>query len=436
MQIQYPTTSSIWLPSGNPIVWTLKEQQELGHSMSALITVYVNDVAKVTLKYPCMYNETFYVDIHDVVHTALSDTFVNEATAMTFPTTEWCAYKIGVRTQYYDTNNEQHITYETVTNNRYAWYASADFQWDKNIESFSKYFELGGSKPMFPLSNRSYSILGLPALWKNRTERIFDTKYLDKAYWVKHSTKLTQTWMMNDGTNRFASYFVVYVFAKDKPHFYHKKFVLDLTSMPATAAYKLATVPLGVTELNNITWTNVVKKYEELSSIITESEDLYYATVFTLNATNNLTLTETPVSVFTLFALDTCANDEWRVLYKSKVGGWWEIRTHLKHYRTDTIKTTSMKNRFWKPASVDMRYLSAVSVKAETTITLNTNWLQQFEVNEVEEMLQSPNIYIMKNDVYIPAILVDSEYQIADVKQDKLVSYTLTFQVDELNTLR
>lgn len=435
MQITYPTTSSVWLPSGNPIVWTLKEQQDLGHSMSALITVYVNDVAKVTLKYPCEHNVSFYVDIHDVVHTALSDTFINDATALTFPTSEWCAYKIGVRTQYYDTNNEQHITAETVTSARYAWYASADFQWDKNIESFAKYFEIGNSKPMLPLSNKQL-VTEFPVLWKNRTERYLNPKYFDTAYVLKDTTKQTQTWFLTDGTNRFANYFVVYVFSKDKPHFYHKKFILDLTSMPATVAYKVASVPVGVTELNNITWTNVVKKYEELSSIITPTEDLYYCTAFTFDARDSLALSETATSVYTLFTLDTCAKDEWRVLYKTKSGGWWQVRTHLKHYRTDTIKTTSMKNRFWKPASADMRYLSAVSVKAETTITLNTNWLHQFEVDEVVEMLQSPNIYIVKNGMYIPAVLVDSEYQISDVRQDRLVAYTFTFQVDEVNTLR
>lgn len=435
MQIIYPTTSSIWLPSGNPIVWTLKEQQDLGHSMSALITVYVNDVAKVTLKYPCEHNVSFYVDIHDVVHTALSDAFINEATALTFPSTEWCAYKIGVRTQYYDTNNEQHITAETVTNNRYAWYASADFQWDKNIESFSKYFEIGNSKPMLPLSNKQF-ITEFPALWKNRTDRYLNPKYFDTAYVLKEGTKQTQTWFLTDGTNRFANYFVVYVFSKDKPHYYQKKFVLDLTSMPATVAYKVASVPVGVTQLNDITWTSVIKKSAELSSIITPTEDLYYCTAFTVDARDSLVLSETATSVYTLFTLDTCAKDEWRVLYKTKSGGWWQVRTHLKHYRTDTIKTTSMKNRFWKPANVDMRYLSAVSVKAETTITLNTNWLHQFEVDEVEEMLQSPNIYIVKNEMYIPAVLVDSEYQISDVRQDRLVAYTFTFQVDELNPLR
>lgn len=429
-----PTQSYNWLPSANPIVFTVKETEYLGTSQVYLVDVLINDVTKSTLKFPVVVNQDTQIDIHDIVNNSLSSTFVNDTAALVQPSSEWCKFGVQVSQQYYDTNNEQHTTSPSIASTNYAWYAAAPFEVEKNILSFAKRFEPYGTKPMFPTSSQQV-FTEMPMRYTDRTTLVIKPNVVDKAYVVKGTTRITQTWLTNFNGTRPASYFIVYAFSKEKPHVLTKKFVLDISSLPATNAGKYVTMPVGATQLNGITWTYTNIKSQSLTSQILPSEDAYYVTVWASDYRQSL-LADVAVSSYTLFAFDTCPKDEIRILYKSANGGWWEIRTHQKHYDGYSVKTSSMLNSFRKPVSADMRYLKAVGVDVEETMTLNTDWLNQFEVDEVADMLRSPDIYIMKNGAYLPAVLVDSEYQIADVKQDKLVSYTFNFRVEKPATLR
>lgn len=435
LTILRPTTTTQWLPTGNPIVYTLNENAYLGSNLMALVTVYANSEPITNLKYPLTVNENMYVDVHDVLHNAMSSTFVNEATQMVSPASEWVEYKIGVREQYFDVNGEQHITGEAVTPANYAWYSAAPFEYDIAVTSFIKLFEPSASNPMRPLAVKT-TFDALPALWVNRTVRRINPAVIDKAYVLKHTTRQTETFCFNDGTTRYANYLVVYVFGKDKPNYLSKKFILDVSAMPNTTAWKFASIPVGAQQLNDFEWTTVVKLNPEEEDFIDPNTDAYYAVAWTLNSYDSLQRTETPVSTYTLFALDFCNKDEYRILYKSTEGGWWQVRAHLKHYKADSIKSSVMTNRFYASPSVDMRYRKAVGVEAESTLTLNTDYLTQGDVFEVEDMLLSPDIWIVKNGLYIPATLTDSEYIISDVGQDKLANYELNFKIESPNTLR
>lgn len=435
LTILRPTTTNQWLPSGNPIIYTLTENSYLGDNLMALITVYVNDEAVTKLKYPLVVNENLYVDVHDVINNALHSTFVNNATQMVAPASEWCSYKIGVREQYFDTQGREHITGEATTPVNYSWYAVAPREFEQNIPAFIKEFEPTATHLMFPLGARCVTT-EFPSVWLNRTVRGFNPKCIRKCYTLKSVTPQTETFCYNDGTTRYANYFVVYVFTREKPYTMRKKFIFNITDMPNTQAWKFASVPVGVQALNNIQWTQVVKMSEEDESIINPETDGFYVVSFASAVFDGLTRIDTPVSAFTLFAIDNCHDDEFRILYKSTFGGWWQVRTHRKHYKENSYKSSVMTNRFYQTPSVDMRYRKAVGVKAESKLTLNTDWLQQWEVDEIEDMLLSPDIWIIRNGVYIPATLTDADYQISEVKQDKLVSYTFTFDIDAPNTLR
>ena len=73
-------------------------------------------------------------------------------------------------------------------------------------------------------------------------------------------------------------------------------------------------------------------------------------------------------------------------------------------------------------------------VEGNGTITLNTDWIgNQGVIEEIEEMLVSPDIYLVTNTelgevVYIPVVLKDQSYQIYNKKQDKLFQYEFEFE--------
>lgn len=131
-----------------------------------------------------------------------------------------------------------------------------------------------------------------------------------------------------------------------------------------------------------------------------------------------------------VFHVRDCRHDNYSLLYKSRFGGWWYIPTHLKHFRTLGITTETMELARLS-VSAHMRDRRAVAVKGQGQWQLNTDYISKQEhITEIEDMLLSRNIYIMKSNAdgvtYIPVTLADSSYSMADRKQDHLVQYTFT----------
>lgn len=129
-----------------------------------------------------------------------------------------------------------------------------------------------------------------------------------------------------------------------------------------------------------------------------------------------------------LFHVRDCNHDGYSILYRSRLGGWWFIPTHLKHYRTVGI-TTEVMGLAGQPISSHMRERKAVSVTSQGQWTLNTDLLSRPEdIADVEDMLKSTELYIMHSGSngceYIPVTLADSTYTINDRKQDFCPQYS------------
>lgn len=129
------------------------------------------------------------------------------------------------------------------------------------------------------------------------------------------------------------------------------------------------------------------------------------------------------------------------ILYYSKLGGWWQITCHSnRNYKETDIKTSSYAT-ISAPSAFSRDY-KTVSVDAKDSYIIHTKWLSKKEICEVEDMIQSPEIYLVQDvqgggSIYIPVHLADSTYKIDTTNKNYLKSYTFTFITDYTkNTIR
>jgi len=118
------------------------------------------------------------------------------------------------------------------------------------------------------------------------------------------------------------------------------------------------------------------------------------------------------------------------ILYYSKLGAWWQIPAYKKNYKETSIKTDSYTLSDTIAKTVSSRSIKTVHVDATDEYIINTDWLNSYEILEVEDMIQSPDIYLCISGVNIPVNLVDSSYTIDTTDKRNLKSYTFRFRTN------
>ena len=159
----------------------------------------------------------------------------------------------------------------------------------------------------------------------------------------------------------------------------------------------------------------------------TSTEDCSYI-VFYYSSTfnNNLTTLDTLVSCPVI--LKICdANESWNIYYVSRDGGASMIQANHRATQKTSYKTSTKENL---PA---MREISTVNVLAKSSWTLNTQWLNENQNEEVKDMLESPEIWILhrkdnKKDTWIPVTLANAEYTTEEHNSHRLFQYSLQFE--------
>lgn len=148
---------------------------------------------------------------------------------------------------------------------------------------------------------------------------------------------------------------------------------------------------------------------------------LYYSSTYNRNLSTLDTLISCPV------ILKICdASESWNVYYVSKDGGASMIQANHRVTQRTSYKTSTKENL---PA---MREISSVNVLAKSSWTLNTQWLNENQNEEVKDMLESPEIWIChrkdNKDTWIPVTLANAEYTTEEHNSHRLFQYQITFE--------
>lgn len=207
---------------------------------------------------------------------------------------------------------------------------------------------------------------------------------------------------------------------------------------------KFVTVPVGVPQINDLAVTSLQtgKIFFQLTSYgwnlgsqnYIDDKDAYYQVM--LLKSNALFANQSNSTIPLTFRIVEGKDNNRRemnyvdILYYSKLGAWWQIPAYKKNYKETSIKTDSYTLTDTIAKTASSRNRKTAHVEATDEYVINTDWLNSYQISEVEDMIQSPTIYLCIGGVNIPVSLTDSSYTIDTTDKRNLKSYTFKFKTD------
>lgn len=443
-----------WIPSANPILFTIQTTNPYTR-LSYCIDVIINGLTKTRLKYPVYDRKALIIDVQRIVNDYLTDKFVNDEVSFTVVSGETCSVIIKVTEEYWNGSQMYYDTQNAVlTKDIFVWRSAADFQSQRsvwtwyqnfdlmstNVNDYDKYGKFLGVKN-WTADAVFYTDLNLyPAPPKGR-EILFQNLYK-----VSPLTRRTMDFFITSKLTNASKHTQCWnVWCYNKQHNLTKRFAkkIHLANInDISYTKKIGCIPVGIQELNSQSWDQIVKTNPTYLNYIDPSEDKYYfVTVCQMNDVGNIIPKISSLlpngNRWVGFEIVPCDRFKlYNILYKTAEGGWWQIRCNKKHFKETDVETNIKHNVWGQPAYTplpnDARFKQVMHTQANGSITLNTDWIEnQGIVDEIEEMIKSPSIYLVSEDatpVYIPVLLKDSTYQIYDKEQDRLFKYEFEFE--------
>lgn len=206
---------------------------------------------------------------------------------------------------------------------------------------------------------------------------------------------------------------------------------------------KFVTVPVGVPQINDLAVTSLQsgKIFFQLTSYgwnlgsqrYIDEKDCYYQVM--LLKSDALFANQANSTIPLTFRIVDGKNDRRYmncidILYYSRLGAWWQIPAYRRNYKETSIKTDSYTLTDTIAKTASSRNRKTVHVEATDEYVVNTGWLNSYQISEVEDMIQSPTIYLCIGGVNIPVSLTDSSYTIDTTDKRFLKAYTFKFQTD------
>lgn len=446
MTILTPTLTDNWLPSGNPIVYTFSTTTG-NPRLSYYIYVYVNNILAVKMKYPVYDRNQMNIDVSSIVNDYLQDIYVNDninysTSAFTPPAIgEVCSLHVDAEEEYWNGSNMV-IGNLYTTKNIYVWRAAADFQESRRLFDFSRKFELDGNtydKYGKFLGAKNYIDVDVAAITNPVTTH---PEIFKNLYPISKDTKRTIQFFTTNvfGVSYHTANVICYCYGSNMR--VTKKLIKNIHAGNYTSFIdKIGCIPCDLTTLNGLAWDNYALA-SGVSPFIDPAEDKYYFITVAEKASTGSGIPNwnNPIpsgNKWVGFEIADCDKyDVYDILYKTCEGGWWQIRTDMKNYNETEVKTNIKYNTWDTPAFTLMpnskRFKQTMHTNANGTITLNTDWINnQGIIDEIEEMIISPQIFIVKEGttpIITPVILKDKTYRIANKQQDKMIQYSFEFE--------
>lgn len=433
---------SIWFPSNNDLIYTMSSTDSTQPDFYFKIMVIVNDNIVCTLrKYPIQ-GITTAVNVRDIVNAYISSWFNNTLSngTMTYyiqnplydSRVEFAKLQIAVYECY---NGDIHNSVVTIP--LYVWNAAAQFQYEKiGTQNFYTEFTFDSANlTAYKARPMGYnSVIPQDCFLQNGNDYYLKPQYFSMAY--PH----------HKGTKRTASIFGGRDIAHNDEILYVQAYGLDENGKVIKKAFKQS---IPVVNDVNYHWRcfvfdgTISTGWTFYPNTDTDMNDCSYILYFFCKFMGN---DSTPYTAQSskgiLLKLYDCP-ENFSVLYKSYDGGWNIIQCNHRTTETTDIQTTLKQNvnptvAYW---AANSRLITAVNVRSQDKIKLNTDWVNSDINKDIKDMLQSPLIYIQHYDngniEYIPVTLIDADYTTKEINDVNLFNYSFEFVKSyENNTIR
>jgi hypothetical protein len=330
----------------------------------------------------------------------------------------------GETLQYYVKFSEEYIYANVLTTfyrlssfNKYVWMGAPDWEDGKDLITYTaKFTPLAANH----LLTNAASYLG-PKMYNTLTG-----PQPSNSYTIRPDEKRTVSLLVKDMVN---SYYptvlnVITILKTPVGNDNNKIFRFNfIVSSSTQQRYLMKHQPIGLAELNAITWTSTNIPAGR-SATISTTEDAAYMVWFS-NGASILNITHKPIN----FIIDECTRyDHYTVMYKSKDGGYWYIPMNMKHYKTENMEQSTMDTFLPYNYSSNDSVTKTIAVKTRGEILLTSDWLNQYQVEEFMDMKDSTSLFLSdKNNKYIPVTVKPGAFTKPTVNQDKMVQYEITF---------
>lgn len=150
----------------------------------------------------------------------------------------------------------------------------------------------------------------------------------------------------------------------------------------------------------------------------------------------------TGTSTYTLTFTDVCSKSvQYNVYYYKRNGGIGFKTFELVSQETMTKKTNTVRMNTKTlvggvySAPTYKREKNVVSTVSQKSITLNTNWITEQQAIELNELFDSPMVWLqLETGAYYPITITDNSYKFSKHVNDKLFNYSITAEYDNTET--
>ncbi len=147
-------------------------------------------------------------------------------------------------------------------------------------------------------------------------------------------------------------------------------------------------------------------------------------------------------TIFSFYFTEVCSKSvQYNVYYYKRNGGIGFKTFELVSQETMTKKTNSVRmNTKTLTAGVYSaptykREKNVVSTTSQKSITLNTNWITEQQAIELNELFDSPMVWLqLETGEYKPISITDNSYKFSKHVNDKLFNYSITAEYDNTET--
>ena len=326
--------------------------------------------------------------------------------------TEVVKYKVVMKYEYETGGTLTEYSGNTGTE-KYAWNAVASWTDAQSISTYIAKF------------NPSLTTLG------EALNFVYKGTSADKGIELNINDKRTFSFLRRTTAGTASPvFFKVYVYCRDGNT---KQYTLNLPAASATPVSYIFHMPIGISQLNAITWSGRAIPVGKSNSI-NFTED--YAMRIQVLDIDSEELSE---NYYFTFTEGSCKYDHYTVAYQSPNGGYGYVNFNCKHFK-QVVNEKTVYDKI-----LPYNYTSANRVStvygniSNEQITLNTDWIKEQDIiTEIKDMIQSPELWLIdKNNVVTPVFIDKVTFSENYIAQDKLSSYTLTFsEAFRKNTIR
>jgi|694.fasta_scaffold44043_4 hypothetical protein len=188
----------------------------------------------------------------------------------------------------------------------------------------------------------------------------------------------------------------------------------------ANAGWYVMSVPVGTANLNPTTAT--------VGTLPIIKDDTEWYQVWMTNGSGTRTS-----DIFTFYIDRRCTANDYNILFKDRMGSWLPFSFGLLSTENKQINRSAYKKSYGDYDGVSAftydttaRGNAIFNVDETTSLTLNTNWMNDEASVYFKELMTSPECYLLVDGNYLAVTVNETSHEVKRERNKKMIRYTVS----------